>query len=312
LLDPEDLKGTPDEKAVMTQVAEYFHRFASYEQKETSARRVAKFLKFLRDMQTRQQEYEHRVRKLLAWVSEQEKKFTERKFGATLGEAQAAQADLRKFVVEERPAQEGEKMDLESLLAEIQTELKVNGRTSYNPPEGLAPEDVQAALDTLTKSQNGYAQAVRDNRFKFVQKAETKLSDEKVKEIEDSFNHFDSNKNGVLDKLEFKAALSAMSVFFPSDTEFEEVLTRVSGGSSKVTKEQYLNYVQAKYQDKDTPDQIKESFKAVAGGADTITLEQLNCRPLTEEDIAWLKERMPHQSSGGLDYSAFVDSNFSS
>jgi len=203
-------------------------------------------------------------------------------------------------------------MDLESLLAEIQTELKVNGRTSYNPPEGLAPEDVQAALDTLTKSQNGYAQAVRDNRFKFVQKAETKLSDEKVKEIEDSFNHFDSNKNGVLDKLEFKAALSAMSVFFPSDTEFEEVLTRVSGGSSKVTKEQYLNYVQAKYQDKDTPDQIKESFKAVAGGADTITLEQLNCRPLTEEDIAWLKERMPHQSSGGLDYSAFVDSNFSS
>eukprot|EP00456_Euglypha_rotunda_P060003 TRINITY_DN5019_c0_g1_i1.p1 TRINITY_DN5019_c0_g1~~TRINITY_DN5019_c0_g1_i1.p1 ORF type:complete len:296 (+),score=67.89 TRINITY_DN5019_c0_g1_i1:109-888(+) len=232
----------------MAQVAEYFHRFASYEQKETSARRVAKFLKFLRDMQTRQEEYERRVRKLLEWIAEQETKFSDHKFGSTLGEAQAASAALRKFVVEERPAQEGEKMDLESLLAEIQTELKVNGRASYVPPSGLTPEDVQAALDALTKSQNLYAGAVRENRFKFVQKAETKLSDDKLKEIEDSFNHFDSNKNGTLDKLEFKAALSAMSVFFPSDKEFDEVLARVSEGSSKVSKEQYLNYVQAKYQ----------------------------------------------------------------
>jgi len=99
--------------------------------------------------------------------------------------------------------------------------------------------------------------------------------------------------------------------FFASDAEFEAVLNRVSEGSSKVSKEQYLNYVQAKYQDKDTPEQIKESFKAVAGGADTITPEQLNCRPLTEEDVEWLKKHMS-SSGGGLDYNAFVDSNFAS
>jgi len=312
LLDAEDLKGTPDEKSVMTYVAEYFHRFASYEQKETSARRVAKFLKFLRDLKTRQDEYERRARGLLDWVREQEKKFGDHKFGETLSEAQASQADLRKFVVEKRPAKEGEKMDVESLLAEIQTELKVNNRASYSPPSGLTPEDIQVAFDSLTKSQNAYANAVRAHRFAFVQKAETKLDDAKVKEIDESFNHFDSNKNGSLDKLEFKAALSGMSVFFPSEGEFENVFNRVSEGSTKVSKQQYVNYVQSKYQDKDTPDQIKESFRAVAGGGDTITPEQLNTRPLTEEDVAYLKSAIPASSGGGLDYSAFVDSNFRS
>jgi len=312
LLDVEDFKPTPDEKSVMTYVAEYFHRLASHEQKETSARRVAKFLKFLRDMKTRQEEYERRSRALLEWIKEQERRFGDRKFGETLSEAQAAQAELRKFVVDQRPSQEGEKMDVESLLAEIQTELKVNNRATYNPPSGLTPEDIQAAFDSLTKSQNAYANAVRAHRFAFVQKAETKLDDAKVKEIDESFNHFDSNKNGSLDKLEFKAALSGMSVFFPSDSEFEAVFNRVSQGSAKVSKEQYVNYVQAKYQDKDTPDQIKESFRAVAGGGDTITPEQLNTRPLTDADVAFLQSAIPASSGGGLDYSAFVDSNFSS
>jgi len=147
-------------------------------------------------------------------LKDKKKRFGDHKFGETLGEAQASQSELRKFVVEQRPAKEGEKMDVESLLAELQTELKVNNRASYHPPSGLSPEDIQASFDSLTKSQNAYANAVRAHRFAFVQKAETKLDDAKVKEIEESFNHFDANKNGFLEKLEFKAALSAMSVFF--------------------------------------------------------------------------------------------------
>jgi actinin alpha len=311
LLDIEDLKDTPDEKAVMAQVAEYFHRFASQDQKENSARRCAKFLKFIRDMKTREDEYERRARAVLGWVEENRKRFEDYKFGDSLAEAQQYQADLRKFVVEGRPQQEGERMDLEMLFAEIQTELKVNNRAAYTPPEGLSPDDIQTAFDGLGKAQKTYARAVRDNRFRFVQKADTTLSDEKKKEIEDSFNHFDSNKSKTLDKAEFKAALSAMSVFFSSDSELDSTFASVAAGGTAVTKDQYIAYVESKYKDIDTPEQIKESFRAVADGAAYITPQQLNVRPLTQEDVQYLETAMP-AVSGGLDYSAFVDANFAS
>jgi len=308
LLDVEDMK-SPDEKSVMTYVSEYFHRFASQDQKENSARRCANFLKFIRDMKTRQDEYERRAKALITWTEEQTSRFQDLKFGETLGEAQTDQASLRKFVVEERPQKEGEKLDLESLLAEIQTELKVNSRASYVPPAGLTPDDVQTALDSLTKAQNVYARGVRENRFKFIQKVDTKISHEKIKEIDESFAHFDANKSGNLDKVEFKAALSAMSVFLNA-SEFDAVFAKLSGGDTKINKDAYVSYVQAKFQDKDTPDQIKDSFRAVADGASTITPDQLNVRPLTHEDVEYLKATMPHAASGGLDYTAFVDSHF--
>lgn len=304
LLDIEDLKDIPDEKSVMTYVAEYFHRFATQDQKENSARRCAKFLKFIRDMKSREDEYERRARASLAWVEENSKRFEDYKFGETLAEAQQLSAGLRKFVVEDRPVQEGERMDLEMLFAEIQTDLKVNQRAAYVPPEGLQPDDIQAAFDGLGKAQKTYARAVRDNRFRFVQKVESKLSDEKKKEIEDSFNHFDSNKSQSLDKAEFKAALSAMSVFFSSDAELDQTFGHVSGGATSVSKEQYVAYVESKYKDIDTPDQIKESFRAVAEGAAYITPQQLNVRPLTQEDIEYLQQNMP-STNQGLDYNAF-------
>jgi len=260
-------------------------------------------------MKIRQDEYERRARAVLQWVEDRKKGFEDQKFGDTLGEAQSLQSELRKFVVEQRPSQEGEKMDLETLFAEIQTELNVNNRAAYVPPEGLAPDDIQAAFDSLSKSQKAYARSVRENRFRFVQKVDTTLTDEKKKEIEDSFNHFDGNKSKSLDKAEFKAALSAMSVFFASESEFDSTFVQVSGGSPAVSKEQYLSFVEAKYKDKDTPDQIKESFRAVADGAAYISPDQLRVRPLTDEDVAFLQQAMPARD-GGLDYNAFVDANF--
>jgi len=295
---------------LMAYVAEYFHRFASSEEKENSARRCAKFLKFLRDMRTRQNEYEKRANALILFAREAGQKWEDHKFGDSLGEAQKDQSDLRQFVVSVRPGQEGEKMDVESLFVEIQTELKVNNRPAYVPPDGLSPDDVQAAFDNLTKKQEAYHRAVRENRFRFIKKEEGKVDDEKKKEIEESFAHFDANKNGVLDKLEFKAALSAMSIYFGNEQEFQDCFNKVAQGDSKITKAQYLGFVEARYKDRDTPDQIKESFKAVADGNATITAEQLNCRPLTQDDVEYLKSVMTQTSNGGYDYNAFVDSNF--
>jgi len=309
LLDVEDMKA-PDERSVMTYVSEYFHRFASQDQKEVAAQRCANFLKFLRQIQVRQEEYERRARALLGWVDDRIGDFKNRDFGTTLGEAQEFQSALRAFVVTGRPQQEGERIDLENLFAEIQTQLKVNNRKAYVPPEGLQPEALESALDRLTLSQKEYAGAIRENRFKFVQKVETKISDEKIAEMKDSFRHFDKNKNGTLDKLEFKAALSAMSVFFASEAELEKAFNNLAAGAGHVTLEQYVGYLTSKYEDKDSPEQIKDSFRQVADGGVTISRAQLSTPPLSPEDAEFLARSMP-ESAGGYDYGSYVDSVFS-
>jgi actinin alpha len=310
LLDVEDFKGVPDERSVMTYVSEYFHRFASQDERELSAKRVANFLKFMRDIQAREDEYARRAAALIAWVDGQVARFGSREFGDSLAEAQELSSKLRAFVVTERPHQEGEKIDVENLFAEIQTELKINNRKAYVPPAGLAPDDLEAALDRLTKAQKDYSLAVRQNRFRFVKKLETKISDEKIAEMEASFKHFDSNKSDSLDKIEFKAALSAMSVFFKDEGEFDSTFASVSGGGTHISLAQYTAFLTQRFQDRDTPEQIKESFRAVADGSSTISAAQLATPPLTDADAEYLKSVLPRNEDGAYDYSGFVDSSF--
>jgi len=268
LMDLEDFKGTPDERAVMTQVSEYFHRFAS-------------------------------------------QNFENRDFGNSIQEAMGASDNFKNFIISQRPVQEGEKIDIENLFADIQSQLKVNGRRPYVPPAGVTPDDMEQASDNLTATQKQYAAAVRANRLRFVKKAETKVSDEKIAEIKEAFKHFDHNKNNTLDKLEFKAALSAMSIFVKDDSEFGETFNRVSEGKGHITLEGFTNFLIAKYQDRDSVDQIKDSFRQVADGGAVITAAQLQTPPISAEDAAYLSSSMP-ASGGGFDYAAFVDANFTS
>jgi len=249
---------------------------------------------------------------LIEWVEKEKKEFSERDFGDSLARAQEVQARLRDFVVSQKPLQEGEKMDLENLFAEIQTQLTVNNRRPYVPPEGLAPEDLEAAFDALSGVQKSYAQAVRKNRYRFIQKLETKLSDEKLAEMKASFNHFDKNKNGALEKLEFKAALSAMSIFFTSDSDFDRTYQNVTQGNPNITMEQYLAYLTSKYQDKDSPDQIKESFKAVADGGANLSEQHLAAPYFSDQDAEFLAKALRQNEDGSYDYASFVDSQFSS
>jgi len=202
------------------------------------------------------------------------------------------------------------KIDLENLFAEIQTQLKVNNRRAYVPPQGLSPGDLEQALEQLTESQKAFATAIRENRYRFITKRDEKLSDAKLAEFKESFNHFDKNKSNTLDKLEFKAALSAMSVFFNSDSDFENVFLLVSQGQGHVTSEQYINYLTTKYTSKDSPDQVKDAFRAVADGGQSITRQQLGTPPLSNEDAEFLAKVLPANADGSYDYASYIDSAF--
>jgi len=132
------------------------------------------------------------------------------------------------------------------------------------------------------------------------------LAQEKLDEIAASFRHFDKNGNGVLDKTEFKAALSALGVPFKDDAAFQKTFNEVAEGLATVSLEQYTAFNVKLMEDRDTPDQINASFQMLADSGNTISLQQLRTPPLTDEDLAYLQAHLPDSGDGRFDYSSWV------
>jgi len=146
--------------------------------------------------------------------------------------------------------------------------------------------------------------------FKFMTKATSSLSEEQIKEFEASFRHFDKDGSEFLDMPEFKAALVALGIPFKNDDELKRVFNLVSEGNPKISKQQFVNYLISIAEDKDTPDQIKESFKELADESSSISTAQLRIHPLEDPEINYLGERMPHAGETTFDYRGYTDSVF--
>jgi Ca2+-binding EF-hand superfamily protein len=312
LLEVSDLTiDRPDERSVMTQVSEYFHRFAQFDQREIAARRAANFIKFAKSMQELKNRYESSAREWLQWNDSTIQRFTLDQIGESYESASAANDALKQFILEEKPARTAAKMDLEALYGEIQAQLRVNHRSPYNCPSDITPDAIEEAFNLLWQAERQFANAARDARFRFIKKDDFKIPEEQLNEFKESFKHFDKNGNGLLEKAEFKAAVGAVNIAFKDEAHFEQIYNQVAEGNAQVNEHQYIRYLIEQNEDRDTPEQIKAAFKALANDAESISAQQLVQPPLTQEDAEFLAQYMPQAGDGNLDYNQYVDANFS-
>ena len=234
----------------------------------------------------------------------------DRNFGESLDAAKELFEAHKQYLCSEKPQKAAQKLDLEALYANIQTKLAVYGRAAYNVPSGKSTSDIDAAWDALEAAERARGAAVRDHRFKFITKTASAVSEDQLREFEASFAHFDKDGSGQLDKLEFKAALSALSIPFKTDEQFLKVFNQVSQGNDKISKQQFVNYMWELSEDKDTPDQIKQSFNILADASENITPEQLRVPPMQDKEINYLTERMPPVRDNVFDYQTYTDQAF--
>jgi len=312
LLDVSDITDSPkpDERSIMTYVSEYFHCFAAMDVKELAARRVQKFVQFNQGIEEMETEYESGAQALLDWIHDTTQKMHDRHFGDTLDAAKDLFEAHKKYLCSEKPPKAAQKLDLEALYANIQTKLTVYGRSAYNVPNGKSTSDIDAAWDALEAAERSRGAAVRDHRFKFITKATSAVSEDQLREFEASFAHFDKDSSGQLDKLEFKAALSALSIPFKTDEQFLKVFNQVSQGNDKISKDQFVNYLCELSEDKDSPEQIKQSFNILADASENISQVQLRVPPLKDNEINYLSQKMPPVRENVFDYQTYTDQAF--
>jgi Ca2+-binding EF-hand superfamily protein len=309
LLDVEDMDvDMPDEKSVITYTMEYFLRFANEGLKEGAAKQASDWLSFLRGIREQQNDYERRARLLCGWCGEQGANWANFNFGETKEDAIAAFNKHREFVTAVKPDQEGEKMDLEALFAEIQSILKVNGLKPYSPPAELTPEAVDGTFDTMVSAQRTHGAAIRENRFKFVEKKEDKTGDELQAQILESFKHYDTNNSMTLNKQEFNAACMEMGIALKTQDEKDKLFDKLAAGQEEISFDQFKAWMVSRLVvSLDDPESIKNAFKTLADGADTLTEGQMGTQGISAEDKAFMMEHMSKNGDERYDYAAFVD-----
>jgi Ca2+-binding EF-hand superfamily protein len=165
LLDAEDIVNMPrpDERSIMTYVAQLYQVFSSLDKVETAGRRVAKFVQFSKTLEELQHDYEERTRKLNGSVQQKTQSFPGEPLGDDYSQAKSNLAHFNAYKKNERRAWITEQGELVTLFGNIQAKLKSLARPAYVPPQGLSLQDVDHNLDDLLRAERERRKALNAN-----------------------------------------------------------------------------------------------------------------------------------------------------
>jgi len=306
LLEIDDLQlERPDEKAVMTYVSELFKLFSQGDLKENAASHIGKFLNFQRRMESLGNDYENQFDGIVAWIEAKCEKLANTDAPANQTMAGDTTVEFKKYLLEEKPQKLVEVIDVQDLYSNIQAELRVNGRNAFVPPVGKEPEVLNAKVHELGDCETDFLENLRQAKLGFVNKLDDggHISDERMEEFRQSFVVFDHDRSGHLNKLEFKAALSAVGIAL-NEEDLDKVYSELSSQEGFIEEETYINYLVEFFSQEDNADAVFKSLQ-VLGDPANMTEEMLNTPPLTEEDVAFLMEK---SANGSLE--EFIQSTF--
>ncbi|XP_064484433.1 alpha-actinin isoform X1 [Ornithodoros turicata] len=140
------------------------------------------------------------------------------------------------------------------------------------------------------------------------------ISHEQLNEFRASFNHFDKNRTGRLAPEEFKSCLVSLGYSIRNDRQGEADFRRImsivdTNNTGYVHFDAFLDFMTRESTDRDTAEQIIDSFRILAGDKPYITPDELR-RELPPDQAEYCIQRMtPYRGHGSvpgaLDYMSF-------
>ncbi|EOD36373.1 hypothetical protein EMIHUDRAFT_455078 [Emiliania huxleyi CCMP1516] len=179
-----------------------------------------------------------------------------------------------------------------------------------NPYTAQTIMTLKTQIDLLDK-------VLRDKRS-FVEgqlaRAQAEITSEQYEEIKKVFYHFDKSKDGLLNQLEFAAAIKAMD-FEIADHEQEPTFLRFAKEGQRAEEPAamtidlsgFTTFVLQQYKDNDTKDTLFAAFETVANGKDTLSAEDIRAAIPQEEADYLLSQLELKDGDHGLEYKKFTE-----
>mmetsp|Transcript_13879 Transcript_13879/g.23722 ORF Transcript_13879/g.23722 Transcript_13879/m.23722 type:complete len:629 (+) Transcript_13879:63-1949(+) len=156
LLDAEDIVNMPkpDERSIMTYVAQLYQVFSSLDKVEVAGRRIGKLADFAQTMFNLQHDYEERSRALKSSVTSKSNELENAALGNDYATSRQLISEFREYRRTLKRQWVGEQEELQSLFNVIQAKLKTNRRPAYTPPEGLSVSDIDNDMNALNNAES--------------------------------------------------------------------------------------------------------------------------------------------------------------
>merc|ERR1711924_68874 len=139
------------------------------------------------------------------------------------------------------------------------------------------------------------------------------LDPARVAELSEAFAHFDQDRSGRLNRLEMASCLGSLGMieisFDGEDPTFQNIWTSMAmadDDSESVGMDAFMDYMSAAQGDGMNPEQLRDSFKQVAGGADTITADDLSRNGVAQDLVQFIQENV-QENDGAYDYNAYLN-----
>jgi len=134
----------------------------------------------------------------------------------------------------------------------------------------------------------------------------TNLSADQIKDFQETFKYFDKDRDGKLNKLDFKAACNSLGEDVP-EAELEKAFTVYDKDRSGfISFEEFLDYMSAVSKDTGGYEDVLGAFKQIANGNAFVTEQDLRST-VDKQEVDYLLSKMP-KVEGGYDYEAYLKS----